>query len=221
MTDFYCWTCPIQTSPPKCRIWKAISHLTKLTTMTIGLNVTEIPADAFLPINGQSKLETLTIIDQSNHGLVVKSGAFQNMNNLRQIKLPIQVKTFEKGAFKLNTKSDVELLIIFEYNFINGKTFDSGTFDGINRPVGILLYASTIDYFPEATFKPLLNDDRNAIQFISNDIQQSSIDCEDCRNLWLINDNKQNQVKNAICKSNPKKTLFDDDIASQLKAICK
>lgn len=113
ITDFYCWTCPIQTSPPKYHIWKAISHLTQLTTMTIGLNVTEIPADAFLPINGQSELQTLTIVDQSNGGLIVKSGAFQNMNNLRQIKFPIKVKAFEKGAFRLTTKSDVQLLIIF------------------------------------------------------------------------------------------------------------
>ena len=39
--------------------------------------------------------------------------------------------------------------------------------------------------------------------------------------MWLINDNKQNQVENAMCKSNSKKTLFDHDIASQLKATCK
>ena len=65
----------------------------------------------------------------------------------------------------MTTKSDVQLLIIFE--------FYEGTFDGINKPVEILLFASTIDYFPEAAFKPLLNDDRNAIQLISSDIQQS------------------------------------------------
>lgn len=49
----------------------------------------------------------------------------------------------------------------------------------------------------------------------------SQIDCDHCKNYWLIKENKKYQVFNAFCKGNPGKTLFDEDIKTKLTTKCK
>lgn len=78
LKTFSCWACNLQNQPPKHDIRSMLNQLTQLESLTIGLNVTEIPENWIEPISGenQSKLESIEIdIEQS---LTVKSGAFQN-----------------------------------------------------------------------------------------------------------------------------------------------
>lgn len=58
---------------------------------------------------------------------------------------------------------------------------------------------------------------------ITFDVQfgKSYIDCYDCRNQWLINGKKENQVENAFCKENNKNKWFDSEIVLKLKNKCK
>ena len=48
--------------------------------------------------------------------------------------------------------------------------------------------------------------------------KKSFVYWDDCRNQWLINQEKENQVINAFYKRNPIKQLFDSEIAIKLKA---
>ena len=67
-------------------------------------------------------------------------------------------------------------------------------------------------------FKPALNNSLNLIYF--NSIR-SKIDCDDCRNYWLIKENKQNQVTKAHCKANDNLTLFGQETKTKLSQKCK
>lgn len=48
----------------------------------------------------------------------------------------------------------------------------------------------------------------------------SRINCEDCKNDWLIKEKKDNQVLNSRCKSDYNKSLFDGAIKSKLGQKC-
>ena len=51
--------------------------------------------------------------------------------------------------------------------------------------------------------------------------EKISIDCSDCRNLWLINENKEKQVKSVFCKDDLKRGFFDNEVKNKLKSKCK
>ena len=225
---FSCWTCNLQNQPPKHDIRLMLNKLTQLESLTIGLNVTEIPENWIQPINSQnqSKLDVIEIdIEQS---LTVKSGAFQNLNNLRVVEISgtqSRINFIEKGAFKLNSKSDKEFRIIFWTVELTNESFQNGSFDGIGqRPLKIYLLGSDINYLDKTIFGSVLASKNNSIDFTSPNQSHglnSKIDCEDCRNYWLIKENKQQQVLYAFCKGNPKLNLFDQEIKTKLSQKCK
>ena len=105
---------------------------------------------------------------------------------------------------------------------LKGDLFEPGTFDGIpqNATTLIYFYRSGIDYFPESSFKPFLNNKKNKIYSIKNN-EKILTDCSDCRNLWLVNENKENQVQNVFCKDDLKKRLFDNEVKNKYKSKCK
>ena len=78
-----------------------------------------------------------------------------------------------------------------------------------------------MSYIPQTTFNKVLNRTQNVIIFKPSYLQKSYIDCEDCRNEWLINQKKKEQVLNALCKADPDKRLFDQEIVYKLKTKCK
>lgn len=81
---------------------------------------------------------------------------------------------------------------------------------------------TNINYLNEAAFKTLLLNENNYIKFLSpDDSLKPHIDCDDCKNYWLIKEGKEKQVENPFCKSDPKKTLFDDEIKTKLSQKCK
>ena len=100
---------------------------------------------------------------------------------------------------------------------LSGESFQSGTFDGSQRPLHILFRNSNISYFDEAVFKSFLDNKQNKIDFFEN---TSLIDCESCKNYWLIKQEKENQVKVPFCKHKTKK-LYDQVIKTKLTQKCK
>ena len=86
----------------------------------------------------------------------------------------------------------------------------------------IIKFLSTnINHLPEGVFKSILDYENNLIDFSKKSIFNSKIDCEDCKNYWLIKEKKENQVFNAYCKGDITKTLFDKQIQDKLSQKCK
>ena len=111
----------------------------------------------------------------------------------------------EKGAFRLNQKSDTRLIIDFlsDENFTDD-VFEDGTFDGIQRSVTVLLEnrIATLDYLPEVSFKAILDGNKENKVKIHQVLYPTTINCEDCRNYWLIRDSRKEQIISPICSSN-------------------
>lgn len=133
------------------------------------------------------------------------------------LELQLQILAIiEKAAFNFNSNNKPLLLSFILLN-LSGDSFEVGSFDGNQRQLKIQFKLTDITYIPESSFKSVLNKNENVIKFDS----KSTIDCEDCRNQWLINNQMEKQIKNATCKSEEKKTLFDQDIQLKLKNKCK
>lgn len=87
----------------------------------------------------------------------------------------------------------------------------------------IIFLQTNISYLAENVFKPVLDNKSNIIDLISSTKlpKNSTIDCENCKNYWLIKNNKQNQVINARCKHNSMIKLFDQENQTKLSQKCK
>ena len=139
-------------------------------------------------------------------------------------KLTAPTSTSKTTTKKIITESiATKLTLRFSYLNFSDDPFEAGAFTGLERPVQIVFWRTDINHLSESVFKPVLFNPLNMIFF--NDPTEvedvwSSIDCEDCKNLWLINQNKESQVKHARCKSNPDKKLFDEEVKSDLKNNC-
>lgn len=210
---FSCPYCFIQNSPPKYDFWKALSSMNQLESLSFGLNNSEIPTNA---LGDKPNLKTIAIKGSN----FIKSGAFINLNNLTSIYFTNMrdIKMIEKEAFKFSKKSNETLLLDFggDYWYIKGDQFEERAFDGVQRPVKVQYAEAKIDYIPERTFKSLLNGKQNSIEFVWG----STVDCDNCGNLWLIDEEYKNQVLNAKCMYY-KVNLFDPNIVSKLKKKCQ
>lgn len=215
-----CEYCAIENSPPNYDVWKSLSTLIQLNSLSIGLNVTEIPTNAILPKDGsESQLQYFTL--KSFNNITIRSSAFQYLKNLTELRLDsMKIERFQDESFKFNSNTSNDLYISFVNTTVLGESFQTKTFNGNQRTVLIELTESDINFIPELTFKPFLSNGKNEIHFSMSSPRYSHIDCEDCRNFWMIRDNKMNQVQNALCKNDSKK-LFDPEIQLKLKTKCK
>ena len=221
ITTFYCRRCGIQNSSPNYDIWKMINQLSKLKLLSIGLDVSEIPSNAIAQTN--QSLEYINFHDgfDSGKNVTIKSGALKSSNKLMSINFfNMNIKRIEREAFKLSNHSKF-VDILFSSSNINGDSFESGAFDGIERPVYIAFQGVNMSYIPQSAFNKVLNHTQNFIVLKASFLQKSYIDCEDCRNEWLINQKKKEQVLNTLCKADPDKRLFDKEIVYRLKTKCK
>lgn len=212
LTYFYCYSCSLVNLPPNYDIYSMIKQMTKLQTLDLGLNVTEIQ-----PIGSQlSQIQYLEI--KSDQTYTVSKGAFQNLNQLGSIYFRQTIKLIESEAFKFNLKSDKKLRVTFFYCDLTSASFQIGAFDGAQRNMEIEFYEPKIDYLADSVFKPFLDNKNNTINFGNN----HNFNCSDCRNYWLVkgNNTKQNQVINSFCKDQPNR-LFDEEIKNKLKQKCE
>lgn len=213
--NFLCSYCTLIDSPSNYNIWATLSQLNRLHSVEVGLNVKEIPSNAITPINQHtSNLTFFTFSSRQN--LTIRTNAFHNLNALFELRIDsTKISKVERGAFNFSSGEDI-LLYLNELN-MTGNSFEEGSFDGNKRRLKIRFLYSNIDYIPENSFNSLLNKTESEIEFFSG----STIDCDDCRNQWLINQ-KQEKVKTPYCRDNQdNKTLFDEEIQSKLKLKCK
>lgn len=73
----------------------------------------------------------------------------------------------------------------------------------------------------ERAFKTILDNPKGSIDlYKADDRSHSKIDCDDCRNYWLIKQNREKQLLNANCNLF-NQTLFDQEIKTKLSQKCK
>lgn len=86
-----------------------------------------------------------------------------------------------------------------------------------------MFYRTNVDYLPEDVFKPYLNNSKNLIiNKYENTPYYSTIDCTNCRNYWLVKDQKfEKQVTHTRCQGDQVKSLFDQDVKTKLSQKCK
>ena len=218
---FLCQDCEIENSPPDFDVWKALSSMSLLEDVNIGLNASEIPSNAIVPTDGkQSQMQSLTI--KSKQNLTIRSNAFHNMKHLYEIKFDhTKFAKFEKEAFKFSEQSGL-LSLEFYNSSIKADSFENGTFDGINRRKVVFTFSrkTNVTNLPRSSFNSVLDQHKNnTIRFFTN----STVNCEDCNNLWLSRENKTKQILTPACSSNKKGvylTLFSVDIQNKLRAKC-
>ena len=128
------------------------------------------------------------------------------------------------GAFNQDLKlSNLKNITFCNLN-LKGDSFENGTFDNDKmQNCSFTFRQSSVDYIPKPSFKTFLNHESNEIFFENSytNPKLNLIDCDDCRNYWLIRDNKQNQVKYTECKGIGSTKLFDPEIIQKLKTKCK
>ena len=207
----------IEHQPPKYDLKAVFDQMTRLKDLDIGLNVTEIPTNSIEPIGNQTSLQILYIRAKE---LTIKSGAFQQLKNINFIEfLGAKINRIEKEAFKLNSDlNDKSFQISFVDCLLTDQSFQNGSFDGIPRnQIEIEFQSMNISSLPEVSLKTIFDNKKLSINFNWH----STIDCDDCKNYWLIKGTKENNIKNALCKGNDKKTLFDQEIKTKLSQKCK
>lgn len=109
---FYCIRCELTHEPAKYDLLAVFDRMIALETLSVGLNITEIPSDVIIPV-GQSKLNSLYI--KSHQSLTIRTSAFRNLQNLYMITFTdTKIDGIEKDAFKFTNKSEKILRITFE-----------------------------------------------------------------------------------------------------------
>ena len=209
LTSFECLSCSLINLPPNYDIYSMIKQMTKLQRLELGLNATEIQ-----PIGGQqSQIRHLEI--RSDKNLTVLTGAFQNLSQLESIYFNSKIKLIEPEAFKFDLKSGKKLTITFGHYVLTSTSFQIGAFDGTQRNMEITFYTN-LDYLADSVFKPFFDNKNNTISLGNN----RNFNCSDCRNYWLIKENKQNQVTSSYCRDQSPSKLFDEEIKNKLKQKC-
>lgn len=225
------WKSYINHLPPTYHIWKALSGLVNAKEISIYLNVSEIPSQAF---NGkQVKLNVLRL--KIKKQLTINKKAFYQLENLQEISFYGQIHQIQSQAFEFAKRQNQTLHIVFNgsifVNNINGDVFQPESFQGIQIQIPIqIVFGVRINYIPQSSFKTILSNQNNTIQFANqNNINQSAnrighhiyINCSDCRNFWMIIDNKDKQVIGAKCKHNYDLTIFANSSKCHLLRKCK
>ena len=200
--------------PPEYHVWNVLSGFVNINYIEIQLNITEIPSNAFVPVNrNQSELNIITL--NTPNKLTINKMAFYNLNNLTWIRLNSKIKKIEAEAFSLSKKSNQLIRIYFEAKNLTGHEIKFESFEGIQRPVKIQFEYSNITFINQAAFKSLLKNINSNINFL-----ETIMNCLDCRNQWLIRDKKDEHLSNAKCMHNNSLTLFNAGIEAYFNSNC-
>lgn len=114
--SFDCLYCGLKNEPPKYDLKNVFNQMLQLNAMSIGLDNKELPTDFIKP----PKLTSLFI--RSIQSLTVKSGAFQNLNQLDFITfMDTSIDRIKKEAFQFNEKIKQNFEICFDSCNLTGK----------------------------------------------------------------------------------------------------
>ena len=205
--------------PPLYDVWKVLNSLVNVETLGLKMFITEIPSQAFMPLKGkQSKLKLVSF--ESHNSLTIKKMAFSNLDNLNNLHFETDFDKVESEAFAINNGSSEKLTITFAFP-INGHVFQQKSFVGLQRSVEIR-FSGNVNYIPESSFKTILDNPNNNLTFRSRSISANcTINCFDCKNVWMIRDQKDKQVIHAKCNHNNSLTLFHSQVQHDLLRKCQ
>ena len=193
---------------PEYDVWKVLNGLLNVEVIDVELGITEIPPQSL----NKSKIILINLtnftIKTPNH-IRIKKLAFNYMDNLRNLNIKSKIDKIENEAFAFKNLS--EKLIISFFEEINGDSFDTNSFIGVQRPVQIN-FESGLNYLPELPFKTTLNNKNNLIKI-------NRINCFECKNYWIIKIGEQ--IQEANCTENEKITLFSPHMESWFLSNCK
>ena len=168
--EFFCKDCEFSDSPSNYNIWTVLSQMPSIYMLSIGLNVTQIPANAISRIdNKEENIYFLTI--KSINDLTIKSNAFYKQGKLYDLTFH-QTKMIKIETLAFNKMGDlaVSFRITFSNVHLNGDAFEPESFGLSNRGYTIVLHSTDLNYIPESSFKYVLNNDKSSITFDNSSI---------------------------------------------------
>ena len=192
------WRSPKLSSPDN-SIFNLVSKFINAEYMVLSwLNISEVPAHAFKPINGlQDKLKYLEIRGPSF--TKIDDNAFYSLNNLTELRIwDTKNQLISKNVFAFERKSDEVLTIrLTNCTFMKNFNFEQDAFLNLKRPANLIINGNGNPYLEEKVFLPfLLADERNVLT------TDQLLDCNDCRNVWLKKYKAiHNRVKSLTCSN--------------------
>ncbi|XP_054155305.1 uncharacterized protein LOC128953810 [Oppia nitens] len=152
-------------------------------------NIKHIPDEAFKPVIGpQVKLEFIQFYGKTIES--IGNNPFAHLNNLKLLDIShTSIKTIGEKAFEFNTVSDNYLTIyLFGNNLLNETSFSVNSLSNIKRPVIL-----EIEFMGKSWENPVYYREDILLPFLQSNPQNNLsmpftpyIDCQDCRNYWLI-----------------------------------
>jgi hypothetical protein len=188
--DLAVFNSPIVNSPPNHDIFHLIRSMINLRNIQLdGTQITEIPSNAFQPLEGsESQVQTIMF----NKSPIKKIGnySFYGLKNLTLLGFDgTSLEFISSNAFHFENQTN-ELLIIYLDNTksLNGSSFDINSLSSFKRPTTIYMGNSpNIKFLDEKIFRPFFEaDQRNKIVFF----EYLLIDCDDCRSHWIVKEIK-------------------------------
>ena len=170
--QFWCASCELSETPLEYNVWTTLSQLTEVKWLDLRLNVTQIPSNAFKTNNeAESKIKSLTLYLTPRQRLTIQSNAFNNLKQLLEIEFLSEVDFFkiEKSTFNFSRVNNSRIAMLFMASILTGDIFAPGSFDGNKQQLEIDFPSSNISYIPESSFKYVLNNAENLIDFSSID----------------------------------------------------
>ena len=192
-------------------IFELISKFLNLELLYLQHNdITEIPSNAFKNLMGyQDRLSMVVISGKS----IKKIGSrpFSPLRRLTHLIISYtSIDYIPEYAFEFEEESNQTLSLTFDDNiFLNNSSFHQDSFKHFKIPVFITLGepANHFEYLDEKVFKNFLNSNpQNGVE-----MRYQRIDCNNCKNLWLKNQDPDILQRLLRLKCSNKKALNDPD----------
>jgi len=167
------------------------------------LRLTNIPSFAFQ----QQNLISISFNNdkRTNRGSIktIADYAFFKASSLKKLYLDFQQISFiSSHSFDFEKDLDIPSVeISLNYNYLNENSFGSDLFSSPNRRFYIGLANNSINYLPEKIFYPLFTSrlNRNKLTVLLD-----SLNCNHCKNSWLISNKLTLLLNNSIYLFNDK-----------------
>ncbi|XP_054159750.1 leucine-rich repeat-containing G-protein coupled receptor 4-like [Oppia nitens] len=172
-------------------VFYAINSLKALQTLYISnTSIATIPDNAF---QGIKYLNTIYLVNSVNN---IGRHSFRTLRNIEVLDLSYnKLINISDEAFAIqDSPNDESLYIRLTNNTFGENALRKEIFDGLDRDVVIHIEGKKFGYLNETIFGHFLR--QNSL----NDIWFSSLDCNDCRNVWLISD-FGSQVTRVMCSN--------------------
>ncbi len=186
--DFGVFNSPIVNSPPNHDIFHLMRSMINLRDIQLdGTQITEIPMNAFKPLEGsESQLQAISFFKSP----IKKIGndSFYGLKNLTLLSFDrTSLEFISSNAFHFeNHTNELLTIYLFDIKSLNGSSFDINSLSSLKRPTTIYMGNNpNIKFLDEKVFRPFFEaDHRNKILLFKNFL----IDCDDCRSHWIVNE---------------------------------